>query len=104
MDLTADGYTEVSRTWLVAARESWTLPVLGRGLRYVIQNTRELITGATPRLLCCGPQGWCGGLSCFARTATRRSFWASVPTVIRSLSSSPAASKYRTRIPEALRP
>ena len=52
MDLTADGYTEVSRTWLVAARESWTLPVLSRGLLYVTQNTRELITGAPPRLLC----------------------------------------------------
>jgi outer membrane protein assembly factor BamB len=52
MDLTAAGYTEVSRTWLVSARESWTLPVLSRGLLYVTQNSRELITGAPPRLLC----------------------------------------------------
>ena len=52
MDLTATGYMEVSRTWLVAARESWTLPVLSRGLLYVTQNTRELIAGAPPRLLC----------------------------------------------------
>ena len=52
MDLTAEGYTEVSRTWLVAARESWALPVLSRGLLYVTQNTRDLIDGAPPRLLC----------------------------------------------------
>ncbi len=52
MDLTNEGYREVSRAWLVAARESWTLPVLCRGLLYVTQNTRELITGAPPRLLC----------------------------------------------------
>ena len=52
MDLTATGYTEISRTWLVAARESWTLPVLSRGLLYVTQNTRDLINGTPPRLLC----------------------------------------------------
>ena len=52
MDLTATGYTEISRTWLVAARESWTLPVLSRGLLYVTQNTRDLMNGAPPRLLC----------------------------------------------------
>ena len=52
LDLTPDGYREVSRTWLTAAQESWTLPVLSRGLLYVVQNTRDLLTGATPRLRC----------------------------------------------------
>jgi outer membrane protein assembly factor BamB len=52
MDLTPTSYTEISRTWLVAARESWTLPVLSRGLLYVTQNTRDLINGTPPRLLC----------------------------------------------------
>lgn len=52
MDLTPDGYGEVSRTWLFAARESWTLPVLSHGLLYVSQNTRDLSTGDLPRLLC----------------------------------------------------
>ena len=52
MDLTPEGYSEVSRAWLFAARESWTLPVLSRGLLYVAQNTRDLTTGAPPRLLC----------------------------------------------------
>jgi len=28
------------------------LPVLSRGLLYVAQNTRDLLTGAPPRLLC----------------------------------------------------
>ena len=52
MDLTPQGYQEVSRGWLVAARESWTLPVLSRGLLYVVQNTRDMLQGAGPRLLC----------------------------------------------------
>lgn len=52
MDLTPTGYREVSRTWLFAARESWTLPVLSRGLLYVVQNARDVVTGVRPRLLC----------------------------------------------------
>ena len=52
MDLTPEGYTEISRGWLFAARESWGLPVLSRGLLYVTQNARDLLTGAGPRLLC----------------------------------------------------
>ena len=52
LDLTPDGYREISRAWLAAARESWTLPVLSRGLLYYVQNTRDLLTGAAPRLAC----------------------------------------------------
>ncbi len=52
MELTPDGYREVSRAWLMAARESWTLPVLSRGLLYVVQNTRDVLTGDGPRLIC----------------------------------------------------
>jgi outer membrane protein assembly factor BamB len=52
MDLTPKGYTELSRCWLFAARESWTLPVLSRGLLYVVQNTRDILNGVGPRLLC----------------------------------------------------
>ena len=52
MDLTPKGYKEVSRAWLFAARESWTLPVLSRGLLYVAQNTRDQAQGTGPRLLC----------------------------------------------------
>ena len=52
MDLTPTGYTEVSRAWLFAAREAWSLPVLSRGLLYVVQNTRDLLTGTGARLLC----------------------------------------------------
>ena len=46
MDLTPKGYKEVSRAWLFAARESWALPVLSRGLLYVVQNTRDMLPGA----------------------------------------------------------
>ena len=52
MDLTPKGYKEVSRAWLFAARESWALPVLSRGLLYVTQNTRDTLHGTAPRLLC----------------------------------------------------
>jgi outer membrane protein assembly factor BamB len=52
MDLTPKGYRELARTWLFASRESWTLPVLSRGLLYVVQNTRAVVGGTGPRLLC----------------------------------------------------
>jgi outer membrane protein assembly factor BamB len=52
LDLTPKGYRQVARSWLFAARESWTLPVLSRGLLYVVQNTRDTLRGTGPRLLC----------------------------------------------------
>ena len=52
LDLTAKGYKQLSRAWLFAARESWALPVLSRGLLYVAQNTRDLLKGTSPRLFC----------------------------------------------------
>jgi len=52
MDLTPKRYKEVSRGWLFPARESWTLPVLSRGLLYVVQNTRDAFRETGPRLLC----------------------------------------------------
>jgi len=52
LDLTPQGYREISRAWLFASRESWTLPVLSRGLFYVCQNSRGLLNGESPRLLC----------------------------------------------------
>ncbi len=52
LSLTPKGYKQISRTWLFAARESWALPVLSRGLLYVSQNTRDSIRGTGPRLLC----------------------------------------------------
>jgi outer membrane protein assembly factor BamB len=52
MDLTSKGYKELSRTWLFAARESWAVPVLSRGLLYVTQNTRDTLSNTGPRLLC----------------------------------------------------
>ncbi len=52
LELTPQGYRELARTWLFAARESWTGLVLSRGLLYVCQNSKELIRGESPRLLC----------------------------------------------------
>jgi outer membrane protein assembly factor BamB len=52
LDLKPIGCREVSRTRLFAARESWGLPVLSRGLLYVAQNTQDMRTRTGPRLLC----------------------------------------------------
>jgi outer membrane protein assembly factor BamB len=52
MELTPKGYKEVSRAWLFAAGESWVLPVLSRGLLYVVQNTKDVLRGTGTRLIC----------------------------------------------------
>ena len=52
LELTPKGYNQISRTWLFPARESWSLPVLSRGLLYVVQNTRDVTRVNGPRLLC----------------------------------------------------
>jgi outer membrane protein assembly factor BamB len=52
IDLSPKGCKQVARAWLFPARESWTLPVLSRGLLYVVQNARDLFRETTPRLLC----------------------------------------------------
>jgi outer membrane protein assembly factor BamB len=52
MDLTAKGFKEGSRAWLFAARETWSLPVLSRGLLYVVQHGKDVLQGKSPRLLC----------------------------------------------------
>ena len=52
LELTPKGYKQISRAWLFPARESWTLPVLSRGLLYVVQNTRDVTRVNGPRLLC----------------------------------------------------
>ena len=52
LELTPKGYREIARTWLFAARESWTLPVLSHGLLYVCQNSRGLLNADPTRLLC----------------------------------------------------
>lgn len=52
LDLNPNGYKELDRTWLFAARETWALPVVSRGLLYVTQNTPDLMTRKGPRLLC----------------------------------------------------
>lgn len=52
LNLTPQGYEEVSRAWLFPARETWVLPVLSRGLLYVAQNARGLLRETDSRLLC----------------------------------------------------
>jgi outer membrane protein assembly factor BamB len=52
LDLTPQGCTEGARTWLYAADEAWSLPVLSRGLLYVNQNKPDTFHGTGHRLLC----------------------------------------------------
>jgi outer membrane protein assembly factor BamB len=52
LDLNPKGYKELARTWLFAARETWSTPVLSRGLLYVSQHSRDVVHGTQPRLLC----------------------------------------------------
>lgn len=52
MDLTPKGFKELGRTWLFAARETWSLPVLSHGLLYVVQHGKDVLQSTGPRLLC----------------------------------------------------
>jgi outer membrane protein assembly factor BamB len=51
-DLSPKGYRELSRGQLFLASESWTPPILSRGLLYVCQNTPGMLDGGPPRLQC----------------------------------------------------
>jgi len=51
LDLSPQGGKIASRSTLFLARESWSPPVLSRGLLYVTQNTKSF-DGQPPRLLC----------------------------------------------------
>jgi outer membrane protein assembly factor BamB len=52
LDLSPRGYKQLARAWLFAARETWSAPVLSRGLLYISQHSRDLVRGTPPRLLC----------------------------------------------------
>ncbi len=52
LDLSRKGYRQISRTELFIAKETWTPPVLSRGMLYVTQNQRDTIHNTPPRLLC----------------------------------------------------
>jgi outer membrane protein assembly factor BamB len=52
LDLSPQGYKELARTRLFLARETWALPVLSRGLLYVMQNGQGMLHREPPRLLC----------------------------------------------------
>jgi len=52
LDLSPRGCRVLARAWLFAARETWSLPVLSRGLLYVSQHGRGMLRREPPRLLC----------------------------------------------------
>jgi hypothetical protein len=51
LDLSPQGYKELARSWLFAGRETWSLPVLSRGVLYISQHSRDAINRKGPRLL-----------------------------------------------------
>jgi outer membrane protein assembly factor BamB len=52
LDLEPTGYRELARTWLFAATESWTPPVVSRGLLYICQNSTGSLHNEPQRLIC----------------------------------------------------
>jgi hypothetical protein len=52
VELSPAGYKQLDRTRLFLAMETWTPPVLSRGLLYICQNSKDRISGKGPRLIC----------------------------------------------------
>ena len=52
LDLSPSGPEILDRTRLFLARETWSPPVLSRGLLYISQNSRSIDPPSGPRLLC----------------------------------------------------
>lgn len=52
LDLSPKGYKAVKRAWLFAARETWSAPVVSKGLLYISQHSRDFLRGTSPRLRC----------------------------------------------------
>jgi outer membrane protein assembly factor BamB len=52
LELTPQGYREIARTWPFAATESWTPPVVSRGLLYLNQNSPGAFKNEPTRLMC----------------------------------------------------
>jgi outer membrane protein assembly factor BamB len=52
LDLSPQGYKQLARAWLFAARETWSPPVLSHGLLYISQHSRDFVHQYPPRLLC----------------------------------------------------
>lgn len=52
LDLSPRGYRELRRVRLFSAKETWTPPVISRGLLYICQNARDTVNNTPPRLLC----------------------------------------------------
>jgi len=52
MDLRPKGFDVLKHAQLFHARETWTLPVLSRGLLYVAQNERDMTDNSSSKLIC----------------------------------------------------
>ena len=52
LDLSPRGMKVTSRQWLFSAGETWSPPVLSRGLLYICQNSMDRVSGKGPRLVC----------------------------------------------------
>ena len=52
LDLSPSGFKELARAALFDAPQTWTPPVVSKGLLYICQNYKDFNSGKGPRLLC----------------------------------------------------
>lgn len=52
LDLSPDGVKILSKTRLFIAKQTWCVPVISKGLLYVVQNQKDRVAGAEPSLYC----------------------------------------------------
>ncbi|MDA0284523.1 MAG: hypothetical protein O3B86_14335 [Planctomycetota bacterium] len=52
LDLSPQGYREISRCRPFLARYTWALPVISQGLVYISQNSSDVIARTGSRLIC----------------------------------------------------
>jgi hypothetical protein len=52
LELSPKGCKELARVWLFRSAETWTPPVICKGLVYVCQNQESSMPNSGPRLLC----------------------------------------------------
>lgn len=52
LDMNEKGYKELARAWLFPAPETWSLPVVSRGLLYISQHHKDVFQVTGSRLIC----------------------------------------------------
>jgi hypothetical protein len=51
-EMNEKGFKEIARAWLFPAPETWSLPVVSKGLLYISQHHDDVFRKTKPRLIC----------------------------------------------------